>query len=36
MRVVETGAPRINSSITSLIFGEDKNSGSLCHAPSTI
>ena len=36
MLVVESGCPFMNSSITSLIFGEERKSGSLCTAPSII
>src|SRR4030095_292181 len=34
--IVDNGVPRINSNITSLIFGDERNKGSLCHAPSII
>ena len=36
MRVAGSGCPFVKASITSLIFGEERKSGSLCAAPSTI
>ncbi len=34
--IVDNRVPRINSNITSLIFRDERNKGSLCHAPSII
>lgn len=34
--IVDDRVPRINSNITSLIFRDERNKGSLCHAPSII